>query len=54
MEGRDDHQGNLDGQEDADDDDEHHGGAVGVPLPSRLTTVPCGQSTLSETRDEGF
>ena len=32
-------QRNLHGQEDGDDDDEHHCGGVGVPLP--LGALPC-------------
>ena len=33
MKGRYDGKGNLDGEEDGDDDDQHHGRRVGVPLP---------------------
>jgi len=32
VEGRDDHEGDLDDEEETDHHDEHHGGTVGVPL----------------------
>ena len=37
MKSRDDGEGDLDGEEDGDDDDEHHCGRVGVSLPPVLT-----------------